>query len=158
MNKRFQLSRSVSVLSCNCQRHERQPVDIRSFDTRERERFQQHVQEQKGSITLTLFGPPRDVDTNNNTNQNKRVWRSASDAILPGHRSTPVGPGKDTHGTLGPLRREAVGGPTTSHNATRHNKNTDKSRVNGVWRNMCSPFVTLKSYMVAELFVGTAGS
>ena len=25
---------------------------------------------------------------------------------------TPVGPGKDTHGTLGPLQREAVGGPT----------------------------------------------
>ena len=24
----------------------------------------------------------------------------------------PVGPGKDTHGTLGPLRRKAVGGPT----------------------------------------------
>ena len=26
---------------------------------------------------------------------------------------TPVGPVKDTHDTLGPLRREAVGGPTT---------------------------------------------
>ena len=31
----------------------------------------------------------------------------------PGWIITPVGPGKDTHGTLGPLRREAVGGPTT---------------------------------------------
>ena len=38
-----------------------------------RERFQQHEQEQKGTVTLTLFGPPRDVDTNNNTNHHKKV-------------------------------------------------------------------------------------
>ena len=30
----------------------------------------------------------------------------------PGWVITPVGPGKDTHGSLGPLRRKAVGGPT----------------------------------------------
>ena len=30
----------------------------------------------------------------------------------PGWVITPVGPGKDTHGTLGPSRRKAVGGPT----------------------------------------------
>ena len=29
----------------------------------------------------------------------------------PGWVITPVGPGKDTHGTLGPSRRKAVGGP-----------------------------------------------
>ena len=33
----------------------------------------------------------------------------------PGHDVTPVGPGKDTHGTLGPLRRKAVGGSTALH-------------------------------------------
>ena len=33
----------------------------------------------------------------------------------PGCDCTPVGPGKDTYGTLGPVRGKAVGGPTTSH-------------------------------------------
>ena len=28
-----------------------------------------------------------------------------------------MGPGKDTHGTLGPLRRKAVGGPINAHEA-----------------------------------------
>ena len=72
-----------------------------------RERFQQHVQELKGTITLTLFKPPRDVDTNNNINHTKKGWLFASGPV--------------------PLRRKAVGGRTTSHSTTRHNKNTDKS-------------------------------
>ena len=36
-------------------------------------------------------------------------WRFGGSSPWMGHH--PVGPGKDTHGTLGPLRREAVGGP-----------------------------------------------
>ena len=31
---------------------------------------------------------------------------------------TPVGPGKDTHGTLGPVRGKAVGGPTNASRDT----------------------------------------
>ena len=31
--------------------------------------------------------------------------------IIMDESSPPVGPGKDTHGRLGPLRRKAVGGP-----------------------------------------------
>ena len=40
----------------------------------------------------------------------------------PGWVITPVGPGKDTHGTLGPLRRKAVGGPNNAPKGevTRH--------------------------------------
>ena len=46
---------------------------------------------------------------------------------------TPVGPGKDTYGTLGPLRREAVGGPNTAPKGevTRHDasRKHDKTLV-----------------------------
>ena len=35
----------------------------------------------------------------------------------PGSLNTQVGPGKYTHGTLGPLRREAVGGPINAPQA-----------------------------------------
>ena len=53
---------------------------------------------------------PHDMSTTTYTTQ-PQGWR------------TPVGPGKDTHGTLEPLQREAVSGPTT--NATK-----GKSRCN----------------------------
>ena len=43
------------------------------------------------------------------TTQPQRV--GALVAHHPGWVITPVGPGGDTHGTLGPLRRKAVGGP-----------------------------------------------
>ena len=59
---------------------------------------------------------------------------------------------------VSPLRREAVGGSTTSHNTMRHNQNTDKSCAKCVWRNMCSLVVNLKSCMLAELFVRKVGS
>ena len=42
----------------------------------------------------------------------------------PGLCGTPVGPGKDTHGTLVPLRRKVVGGPTNKHHATRSRQTT----------------------------------
>ena len=39
-------------------------------------------------------------------------WRFVPDAILPrASEGTPVGPGKDTHGTLGPGQREGRGWP-----------------------------------------------
>ena len=113
-----------------------------------RERFQQHVQEQKGTIKLTLCGPPRNVDTNINTNHTKKDWLFASGSFW-----TLVHTGgsrQDTPGTLVPLRRKAVGGPTTSHNTTRHNMNTDKSWVNCMRRNMCTLVVNLKSYRYTE--------
>ena len=49
------------------------------------------------------------------TRPHNKVWRSATDAThCLGIGSTPVGPGKDTHGTQGPVRGEAVGGATTA--------------------------------------------
>ena len=53
------------------------------------------------------------------TQRNHNGWRSAPDAILPGHRWHLVGLGKDTHGTLGLLQREAVGGPTPTPQLTK---------------------------------------
>ena len=44
----------------------------------------------------------------------------------PGLCGTPVGPGKDTHGTRGPVREKAVGGPSTSHHATRPRQRRDQ--------------------------------
>ena len=57
------------------------------------------------NVHMTCPPPPRQ--------RKHKGWRSAPDAIpawAPG--GTPAGLGKDTHGTLGPLLREAVGGPT----------------------------------------------
>ena len=55
-----------------------------------------------------------------NTTQPQRV--GALVAHHPGRVITPVGPGKDTHGTLGPVRGKAVGGPINAPmgEVTRH--------------------------------------
>ena len=45
------------------------------------------------------------------TRPHNKGWRSAH---CLGIGSTPVGPGKDTRGTQGPVRGEVVGGPTTA--------------------------------------------
>ena len=47
-------------------------------------------------------------------------WRFVLDTILPWVSvGTSVGPGKDTHGTLGPISGKAVGGPNTvQHSST----------------------------------------
>ena len=47
--------------------------------------------------------------------QQPRQWVGVLSKSHPGLCGTPVGPCKDTHGTLGPVRGKAVGGPTTSH-------------------------------------------
>ena len=65
------MSRGVSILSCNDQRHERQPVDIRSFDTRETRTIP--TTRTKGYNHVEHVWTTRDVDTNNNTNHHKRV-------------------------------------------------------------------------------------
>ena len=59
------------------------------------------------------------------TTQPQRV--GALVAHHPGWVITPVGPGKDIHGTLGPLRRKAVGGDRSS------NKNKSWARVLSCW-------------------------
>ena len=90
-----------------------------------RERFPQHVQGQEGYNHVDLVWTTKDVDTNNNTNHTKKGWLFASGPSWTlGHTG---GSRQDTHGTPVPLRRKVVGGPTTSHNTTSHNKNTDKS-------------------------------
>ena len=68
-----------------------------------------HVQEQKGAITLTLFGPPRDIDK---TTLQQPRRDGALPVCHPVHQGTSVGPRKDTHGTPMPAR-EGRGWPTT---------------------------------------------
>ena len=46
----------------------------------------------------------------------------------PGLRGTPVGPGKDTHGTPVPLRRKAVGGPTATSRDDPRQTTTEQTR------------------------------
>ena len=46
----------------------------------------------------------------------------------PGLCGTPVGPGKDTHGTPVPLRRKAVGGPTATSRDDPRQTTTEQTR------------------------------
>ena len=68
-----------------------------------------HVQEQCSEITLTLFGPPRDIDKTT-LQQPQKGLAVCLDATL-GIKAS-VGPGKDTHGTPMP-EREGHGWHTT---------------------------------------------
>ena len=65
--------------------------------------------------------------------------------VILGSVARPVGPGKDTHGTRGPVRGKAVGGPTTSHDTRRTTRHTSSKRASqpGADRH-------LKTNMVAE--------
>ena len=61
--------------------------------------------------------------------QQPEGWRFVPDTILPGYQwDTPVGPGKDTHGTLGPDQRESRGWPMRS-DSTVHSAETRPNMV-----------------------------
>ena len=89
--------------------NELHPVDMRSFDERE-----------------TRTRRPHDFTTPTTT---KRGWR-----FVPRYHlawvsvGTPVGPGKDTHGTLGPVRGEAVGGPNNLYDTASDERTTRSNR------------------------------
>ena len=53
---------------------------------------------------------PHDMSTTTYTTQPQGL--ALCSRCHQGHRWNPSGSGKGTHGTLGPLQREAVGGPT----------------------------------------------
>ena len=58
-----------------------------------------------------------------------RGWRFVPDTILPGsRRGTPVGPGKDTHGTLRPDQREGRGWPIKIRQLSKQCRNTPERR------------------------------
>ena len=88
-----------------------------------------HAQEQKGAITLTLFGPPRDID--------KTTLQQPQRAGDPANQGTSVGHGKDTHGTPMPAG-ERRGWPTT------------RSTVRQTCTTKRQAPLSLTTYMVAE--------
>ena len=66
-------------------------------------------------------------------------WRFVTDAILPlASEGTLVGPGKDTHGAPVPLRRKAVGGPTSTRPRTRCAKRQKRTRARHATDTTCT--------------------